>query len=400
MAENRPTLQTDDAGSMMLMSLFMSLFLVGALYYVLGTGDSILYRRIMQDGTDSGAFAASVVAAKGMNLHVLLNIVMAVTVGVLLVIRSVEVLLEIVLAVLHALAATLVFAPKAIPLIGVFTPAESAVERIGDAVEEFVRVAHDALDVAHHAVQRGYPLLAEARAVDAMVSEAAYDPPLAAGFVMPLFGPPLPTGGRGLPVEEDSLGVPCDRVADALGKRLSNVSSKVPRWLLKFLGGVVSRALRLGKRRSCSDEVVEPPRRVIRARDDGTVLWLGHEEFQYRAYGIGRSPHEAHWAHGEKGMRLAQGGGHRGRNAIRAGHALGRISLAQSEYYFDGDEDKVEWLWKQKWRGRLRRFRVSRDWVPNGIVGACVGARGAPIDGAVGLCDLIRDFALNATSAH
>jgi hypothetical protein len=230
----------------MLISLFMALFLIGTLYYVLGVGDAVIYRRIMQDGADAGAHAASVMGAKGMNLHALLNVVMAVITGILLVIRSVEVLLEIILGVLYGLAATIILAAKAAALIGVLTPVESTVERVGDAVERFVRVAHDALDVAHQAVQHGYPLLAQARAVDAMAFQEAYDPPVAGGFVVPLLGPRLPEGGRGLPVEKDDIGTLCDRAADGLGNRLSNVNSKVPRWLLKLLGGVVSKALRLG----------------------------------------------------------------------------------------------------------------------------------------------------------
>jgi hypothetical protein len=163
-----PQILTDTRGAVMILTLFLALLLVGALYYIVGVGDAVLYRRVMQDGADAGAFAASVIAAKGMNLHALLNVVMAVTAGILLVVRSVEVLLEIVLGILRGLAASIVLAPKALPLIAAISPAEVAVERIGDAVEQFVRVAHDALDVAHHAVQRGYPLLAEARAVDIM----------------------------------------------------------------------------------------------------------------------------------------------------------------------------------------------------------------------------------------
>lgn len=401
MTASAPSILAEERGSMMLMSLFMALFMVGALYFIVGLGDAVLYRRVMQDAADSGAFAASVVAAKGMNLHVLLNVVMAVTAGVLLVIRSVEVLLEIVLAVLDTLAASVVLAPKAIPLIAVFTPAEIAVEHVGDAVEQFVRIAHDALDAAHTAVQHGYPLLAEARAVDAMAFEPVYDPPVLAGFVTPLLGPRIPKGGRGLPVEEDDLGVPCDRVADALGNRLAHVRSKVPRWVLKFLGGVVSRALRLGKRRTCNEDVVEPPRRVIRAREDGSEVWLGHEEFQYRAFDIGQSPHQGRWQHGESGIRLSQGGGAQGRDSVYASHLLGRIGLAQSEYYFQGTEGRSQWMWKQKWRARLRRFRISRAWVPPGILGACAGARGtAAVEGLPRLCDVIRDFTVNAVSAH
>ena len=401
MFARRRELVEETRGSMMLMSLFMALFLIGTLYYVLGIGDAVLYRRIMQDGADAGAHAASVMGAKGMNLHALLNVVMAVTAGILLVLRSVEVLLEIILSVLYGLAATILFAPKAIPLIGVLTPVESTVERVGDTVEQFVRVAHDALDAAHHAVQRGYPLLAQVRAVDAMAFQEAYDPPVAGGFVVPLLGPRLPRGGRGLPVEKDDIGTLCDRAADGLGKRLSNVSSKVPRWLLRFLGGVVSQALRLGKRRTCTDGVVESPRRVIENRADGTIVWLGHEEFQYRAYDIGRSPHENHWQHGEQGIRVAQGGNSAGRNADHDAHVAGRIGFAQAEYYFNGTEDKSEWLWKQRWRARLRRFRISRAWMPSGILSACSSARGGgPLDGLTRLCDVARDFSINAVSAH
>lgn len=392
----RCTLLSDTRGAMMLMSLFLGLLLVGSLYYILGVGDALLYRRVMQDGADAGAFAASVIAAKGMNLHALLNVVMAATAGVLLVIRSVEVLLEIILAVLHGLAASVILAPKALPLIAVLSPAETAVDRIGDSVEQFVRVAHDALEVAHRAVQHGYPLLADARAVDVMAFEEAYDPPASGGFVVPVLGARLPTGGRGLPVEENDVGTLCDRAANGLGNRLSRASSRVPRWLLRFLGNVVAKALRLGKRRTCDEGIVESPRGVLLNRQDGTRVWLGHEEFQYRAYAIGRDPREGSWQTGERGIRFAQGGSTTGRDGVYDAQVVGRIALAQSEYYFDGTEDKSEWLWKQRWRSRLRRFRVSREWVPSGILSACSGARG----GFLGACDVVRDFSINVVSTH
>ena len=172
MGPSKRCLLRDTDGSMMTMSLFMALFIVGVIYYILGVGDAIIYRRIMQDAADAGSHAAAVIGAKGMNLHVLLNVVMAITAGILLVIRSVEVMLEIILGVLAALVATVIFSIKAGALIAVLTPIEGTVERIGDAVEEFVKVAHDALDVAHEAVQRGFPALAQVRAVDAMVEVA------------------------------------------------------------------------------------------------------------------------------------------------------------------------------------------------------------------------------------
>ena len=401
MGQSQPCLFRDTGGSMMTMSLFMALFVVGAIYYILGVGDAVIYRRIMQDAADAGSHAAAVVGAKGMNLHVLLNVVMAITAGILLVIRSVEVLLEIVLGILYGLAATVIFSIKAGALIAVLTPVETTVERIGDAVEEFVKVAHDALDVAHEAVQRGFPILAQVRAVDAMAFQDAYEPPVTAGFVVPLLGPRLPDGGAGLPVEKGDVEILCDRVADGLGNRLHNVQSKVPRWLMRFLGGLVSRTLRLGKLRTCDEGVVESPRLVISTRSDGSQVWLGHEEFQYRAYDFGEDLHQGYWQRGEEGVRVAQGTHQDGRNAIHDAHLVGRVGFAQAEYYFDGSEPKEEWMWKQRWRARLRRFRISRAWVPRGITSACSTARGrGSQDGLTTLCDVVRDFTLNAISAH
>ncbi len=398
---SRGALLSETEGSVMTLALFMALFLVAAMYYVLGVGDAILYRRAMQDAVDGGAQAAAVLGAKGMNLHALLNVVMAITAGILLVIRSIEIMLEIILSVLAGLASTLVFSIKAAALIAVLAPVERSVERIGDGVEEFVTIAHDALDVAHEAVQRGFPLLAEARAIEAIAFEEVHDPPVVAGFIVPLLGPRLPDGGAGLPVEKADVGLTCDRVAQGLGNRLADAPSKVPRWLLRFLGGLVERSLRLGKRRTCDDDIVEAPRVVVESRADGSEVWLGQEEFQYRAYGFGDDPRVGHWGRGERGIRIAQGGAEARRDAFARAQVVGRIAFAQAEYYFDGSEPKAEWSWKQRWRARLRRYRIDRGWAPAGIGSACSAAGGVRSGGQLGqLCESIRDFALNMPSAH
>ncbi|MEM8606783.1 MAG: hypothetical protein AAGF92_06740 [Myxococcota bacterium] len=382
---------------MLVVSLFMCLFLAGLMYCVLGVGDAILYRQMMQDAADSGAQAAAVMAAKGMNVHALLNVVMAITAGVLLVLRSVEVLLEIVLGILYGLATTVVFSVKAGALIATLSPVEQSVERVADGVEQLTKVSHDTLDAAHDVVQHAFPVAAQLSAVGSIRNET-FGAAVRGGMVLPLAGPRLPGGKVGLPVEEGSLGVTCDRVADGLGRRLSTISSRVPNWVRRFLGGVVSRTLSLGKRRTCAEDIVEPPRVSLERGVDDAEVWLGHEEYQYRAYGLGRDPHRARWSKGERGVRVAQGGRAEGRNASWRGHLFGRVNVAQAEYYFDGSEPKAEWMWSQRWRARLRRFRLSEAWLPSGLVKACTnsGAFGAND----GLCDSLRDFGVGLVSAH
>ena len=57
MSARREGLIQETGGAMMLLSLFMALFLIGTLYYILGVGDAVIYRRIMQDSADAAACA-------------------------------------------------------------------------------------------------------------------------------------------------------------------------------------------------------------------------------------------------------------------------------------------------------------------------------------------------------
>jgi hypothetical protein len=60
----------------MLTGLFMSCFLIGTLWFVIGIGDTLVYRDMMQEAVDHGAFSAAALNAKGMNFIALLNLIM------------------------------------------------------------------------------------------------------------------------------------------------------------------------------------------------------------------------------------------------------------------------------------------------------------------------------------
>ena len=40
---------------------------------------------------------------------------------------------------------------------------------------------------------------------------------------------------------------------------------------------------------------------------------------------------------------------------------LGKFSVAQAEYFYNGADPKSEWMWNMSWRARLRRFRMPED---------------------------------------
>jgi hypothetical protein len=228
-----------------------------------------------------------------------------------------------------------------------------------------------------------------------MVLRGSFDPPMTAGFVLPLVGPVLSSGQVGLPVEKGAIDILCDRASNAIGGRISNVQSVLPRWLMRFLGGVIERALRLGERRTCSDGVVESPRGVVASRRDGSSVWLGHEEFQYRAFALGQNPASGKWKTGERGVGIAAGRRSIGGPSEKL-QQLGRLSFAQAEYYHHADVAKSEWLWKLRWRARLRRFGVSKDLLDGlGIRNACSQA-----SRRAELCALLEDLRMPNLSVH
>lgn len=71
-------LHDDQRGAVMVMGLFMSMLMIGALWCMIGLGDAMVFRQRMQEASDHAAFASAVVHAKGMNFIAMLNAVMLV----------------------------------------------------------------------------------------------------------------------------------------------------------------------------------------------------------------------------------------------------------------------------------------------------------------------------------
>lgn len=81
-SERLRRLARDEDGAIMVMGIFMCSCLVGALWYLAGIGDAILLRERAQEAADTMAFSDAALHARGMNLIVLVNLVMACILGV------------------------------------------------------------------------------------------------------------------------------------------------------------------------------------------------------------------------------------------------------------------------------------------------------------------------------
>ena len=109
----KPSLDTDDRGSIVVVAIFMAAALVGCIWYMFGLGEAMVYRQQLRAAADATAFASAVIDATGMNIVSMINIAMAVALSVLLALQIIF-LIGIVLTVISALLE--------IPTLGTNTP--------------------------------------------------------------------------------------------------------------------------------------------------------------------------------------------------------------------------------------------------------------------------------------
>lgn len=94
----------DERGAIMVMGVFMCACVVGCMWYVAGIGDALLLRERVQEAADAAAFSGAALHARGMNLIVLINLVMACILGIRVALKVVQLTLVILGAIFLALS--------------------------------------------------------------------------------------------------------------------------------------------------------------------------------------------------------------------------------------------------------------------------------------------------------
>lgn len=206
------TLKHDRRGAIMVTAAFMAMFACGALWYLIGVGDAILYRERVQDAADAVAFAGAVYHARGMNIIVTLNIIMAALLGLVVAAK--------LLKFLNDTANIIGCGCIPVPFIGpacsaVCTGTRAAKQPINTTVDRLTQLYNKVgpiLSKTQDGVAVAMPWLAEAKSV--MVS-LKYQPDVRFGAMASISLVPL--GDRkGLPVEEGSDEVLCGKVSSGI----------------------------------------------------------------------------------------------------------------------------------------------------------------------------------------
>jgi hypothetical protein len=171
----RPDLREDRRGAVLLIAVFMSAFLVGVLWYIIGIGDAAIYRQYLQDGADAVAFGSAVYHARGMNIIALINLVMAAVLMVLVAFKIGQLLLA------AANIASCLIGAFLNPICSLTTAAQpkyaSLVMKVENAVDKILRVLYQ----TSNAVAIGMPWVAEGKALSVA---GHYKPTVDGGFML------------------------------------------------------------------------------------------------------------------------------------------------------------------------------------------------------------------------
>jgi hypothetical protein len=209
-------LAESDAGAVLVVGVFMAVFLVGMLFYVVGIADAAFERERLQDASDAMALSAAALHARGMNLIVLTNQLMAALLGVLVALRLVEMLAT--LASLLLAVAAFFGAEIALSALPALENVRAAARQAQAALDGPVHASLRALHLAAGVVRDVVPAIAEAEVLAAEVPR--HRPPADAGFVV------LPR--LTLPLTSDRFSVLCARAGEDVGRVAALPFSSLP----------------------------------------------------------------------------------------------------------------------------------------------------------------------------
>ena len=227
-------LRHDNRGAIMLTGLFMACFLIGCLWFLIGIGDTIVFRDRMQEAADHGAFSASALQAKGMNFISLCNLILLVGVTI-----------HIILGIIHDIALAICIAS-----FGFGCGFWGGMRKVYTGYFKVLKPAAQAIHVAELGASYAYPVLGTAQGV--MIGKK-YDSPGTKVTVVPISRSLIP-GEKGktglLPVESQHFGYLCTKIVNkgftALFNQAIGISNKgVSGTVLDIVKGIIGAVVEL-----------------------------------------------------------------------------------------------------------------------------------------------------------
>lgn len=363
-----------DRGAILLVGLVMAMWLCGCLWMIVGIGDAAMQRERLQDGADAASYASAVYHARGMNVIVMINLVMAAILSVLAALKTSELLNNMYLSIVTANCACYPFgcpfdcpyiAPSA-ALAEDLTARIQAMEQLTNATLTAMSAKQKmiAMQVPHQGKQRGDEVLKEYK------SKWGVDEGKAVSLSM------VPGGQRlGLPVQEDEYKTLCDNskangppepkpngAKEVIGEVAMNpltayVLMPAPSGAYFIVAGYVPAAVNSITSSLCNSGSGKTPKRIFDSAKNGD------KHFQVYAFTFNK---QDFIERSEKGTELLPKDGEADQAKNKAKNnatpfELQKVGMAEAEFYYDSkeawDSYKYDAAWNMRWKARLRRYR-------------------------------------------
>jgi hypothetical protein len=255
---SKGSVRFDERGAVSILGLFFAIFLIAMTFYILGIARTLLAQEGMQDAADSGSYASAIIHARGMNLIVYLNFIMAALIAVLIAIRLVQSLFAIAAVMLFAVAffsggSSIVLAQQCLQEVQVW---QKNFERAKDVVYPTLKGLHTAEIAISYIVPA-------AATLDALVESGKTHGPADAVFALP--------GRIQLPVEADSFSVLCEKGGETAASfatlPLKEMGGDVEK-VAEDLGGAIGEMSKSLSGFLCGDGKGEPPSHSVRIKKE------------------------------------------------------------------------------------------------------------------------------------
>lgn len=202
----------DERGAIMVLGIFMCTCLVGALWYIAGIGDAVVYRERLQEAADATAMSTAVLHARGMNIIVMVNLAMAAVLAIRVALKVLQVALAFATIIVGGCALIPLPFNPAEPVCAVAAPlladADTVVQDIIKVVDPIIDEVLVGLHWAGYGLVHLIPLTSTG---GGMVLGQKYEP-----FILASAAEPPPSELGGLPLEEGTTGRLCSEAGTAL----------------------------------------------------------------------------------------------------------------------------------------------------------------------------------------
>ncbi|HEX6836443.1 MAG TPA: hypothetical protein VF334_07700, partial [Polyangia bacterium] len=157
-------LHRDEGGNVLIIYVAASLLLVGMVWAIIGSGARVVQHETIQSSADAAAFSASVIKAKGLNIIAFCNLIMALLLALVMLLRAIKYALYGLATIVSICAAVVVFNPLE-PFCAALSPdldtfAFSTYPNLESNAERFIKMAMKGLHATEKVVAEVTPALA------------------------------------------------------------------------------------------------------------------------------------------------------------------------------------------------------------------------------------------------